>query len=83
MCYFNYAANFKLLTNYPQIDISETIEVTSVLKDRKVEVLQQIVLGKYNKLITKHLYISENPVKSHARITFSKYDVSGRVALIS
>ncbi len=49
-----------------------------VFSAREEEVLRLVLEGKSNKVIARHLFISENTVKFHLKRIFAKLDVHGR-----
>jgi DNA-binding CsgD family transcriptional regulator len=52
------------------------------LSPREKEVLLEICLGKSNKQIAAHLYISESTVKSHVSNLLTKFDAKSRTQIM-
>lgn len=58
------------------------MEPSPRLSDREWEVVNQLRLGKSNKLIASSLHISERTVEFHLNNIYSKFGVSSRVELV-
>lgn len=54
----------------------------SILSSREQEVLQAMANGMSNKEIAKHLFLSENTIKTHASNLYFKLDVKRRTQAI-
>jgi DNA-binding NarL/FixJ family response regulator len=57
--------------------------VDDALSDREVAVLQLVAVGKANKQIAWELGISEETVKGHLKVIFTKLDVSDRTHAVT
>jgi DNA-binding NarL/FixJ family response regulator len=53
------------------------------LSERELQVLDQMALGKSNKEIGQHLYISEYTVKNHVKSVLKKLNAFGRTEAIA
>jgi DNA-binding NarL/FixJ family response regulator len=57
-------------------------ELTRVLTNRELDIVQMIVLGLRNAEIADRLHVSEGTVKSHLHHVYEKLGVNGRMALM-
>jgi DNA-binding CsgD family transcriptional regulator len=78
-----YLAAYDRMSMTQQTDLIRQAKTFEELTVREQEVLRHILSGKSNREIAEALFISESTVKTHTRNIFSKYNVSGRVELIS
>jgi DNA-binding NarL/FixJ family response regulator len=56
--------------------------VTAGLTDRELEILHRIRQGQTNSEIARHLYLSEDTVKTHARNLYKKLGVTARASAV-
>ncbi len=78
-----YPIIYKQMNKEKQELIIHETKVIDPLTKREKEVLQLILSGKSNKIISADLFITESTVKTHVRNIYSKYAVSSRAELIS
>jgi DNA-binding NarL/FixJ family response regulator len=57
--------------------------VDDALSEREIEVLREVAAGNSNKLIAKHLKISEETVKSHMKIILAKLAANDRTHAVT
>tara|TARA_R110002072_G_scaffold43982_8_gene123345 strand:+ start:426 stop:839 length:414 start_codon:yes stop_codon:yes gene_type:complete len=62
--------------------IHPNLKEQSILSSREQEVLQAMANGMSNKEIAKHLFLSENTIKTHASNLYFKLDVKRRTQAI-
>ena len=61
---------------------SATSHLASLLTERELQIVTLVASGQSNKLIAKHLEISEWTVSAHLRRIFLKLDVDSRAAMV-
>ena len=73
----------ELLKNAPAPVASEKIETESILTDREMEILKEMVTGKNYKAIGEKLYISPLTVRKHTANIYEKLHVNSRAQIIN
>ena len=72
-----------LLRNMPAPAVSEKAEPTSLLSDREMEILKEMVTGKNYKAIGEKLFISPLTVRKHTANIYDKLHVNSRAQVIN
>jgi len=72
-----------LLKNAPAPVASEKIETESILTDREMEILKEMVTGKNYKAIGEKLFISPLTVRKHTANIYEKLHVNSRAQIIN
>ena len=73
----------ELLKYAPAPVASEKIETESVLTDREMEILKEMVTGKNYKAIGEKLFISPLTVRKHTANIYEKLHVNSRAQIIN
>jgi len=73
----------ELLKNAPAPVASEKIETESILTDREMEILKEMVTGKNYKAIGEKLFISPLTVRKHTANIYEKLHVNSRAQIIN
>lgn len=72
-----------LLRNMPAPAITEKSETASLLTDREMEILREMVTGKNYKAIGEKLFISPLTVRKHTANIYDKLHVNSRAQIIN
>lgn len=72
-----------LLRNMPAIPVSEKTSPGSLLTDREMEILREMVTGKNYKAIGEKLFISPLTVRKHTANIYDKLHVNSRAQIIN
>ncbi|NEO76082.1 LuxR C-terminal-related transcriptional regulator [Moorena sp. SIO4G3] len=70
------------ITEFQDNTTSATSHLASLLTERELQIVTLVASGQSNKLIAKHLEISEWTVSAHLRRIFLKLDVDSRAAMV-
>jgi DNA-binding NarL/FixJ family response regulator len=73
----------ELLRHSPAPVVSEKIETDSILTDREMEILKEMVTGKNYKAIGEKLFISPLTVRKHTANIYEKLHVNSRAQIIN